>query len=311
MIRSQLTKMDTRKSDDLLKRIVTVIDDTAPFWFDGLASFLARSRWHTLDASFALNSENYGTARHLASNSSARRNELCRLWLSKECGNSRPIIIEALDSEAALRYVKLGLNFYASDALDQGFIKERFDKALKHIAAVPGIARAIRDILAVVHIIEPPGPEYDVSYSDPAVPFSIFVSLCADKQEHEDLRLAEAIIHECMHLQLTLLEEVSPLVNGSSDRYHSPWQGKSRPSQGILHGLYVFRVIDDFAAALLDQDNLETADLSQRRAAIDNEIADIVGCEHSRDLTPLGRRFAHRLLKQRVSLNRSRDEYLP
>ena len=73
--------------------------------------------------------------------------------------------------------MKLGLDFYAVGSISAELLQHRIGNALKRISVLPGIRGAVRELLAVMHILKPPGPEYDVSYSDPAVPFSIFVSL--------------------------------------------------------------------------------------------------------------------------------------
>lgn len=50
---------------------------------------------------------------------------------------------------------------------------------------------------------------YDVSHSTPVLPLSIFVSVPGADERHAELRLAESIIHEAMHLQLTFIESLS------------------------------------------------------------------------------------------------------
>jgi hypothetical protein len=67
----------------------------------------------------------------------------------------------------------------------------------------------------------------------------------------------------------------------------------------ILHGLYVFRAIDDFLTALLEHtsiDNPQHRYLIGRRATIKNEIATTIGFEDCRDLTFWGRRVVLNLL---------------
>jgi hypothetical protein len=49
-----------------------------------------------------------------------------------------------------------------------------------------------------------------IRYSSPAIPFSIFVSVPPADERNVVARLAEAIIHEAMHLQLTLIEAIVP-----------------------------------------------------------------------------------------------------
>jgi len=286
-------------SDDVSNRLLSTIVSGGPSWLEGIACPLTRARWRRLESASALNCDNYGTARHLARNPAAARYELCQIWPPKAFVTSRSIIVEILAPEIMARYTKIGLEFYHYDSIDSEILTQRMEDALRRIALVPGIQAAVAELLAVVHILRPPSPEYDISYSDPDVPFSIFVSFNIDDLEHGDLRLAEAIVHECMHLLLTLLEEVVPLVNGESERHLSPWQGILRPSRGLLHGLYVFRVIYDFLTSLLNRKYCATRErkyLIQRKTTIQKEIAEVAGLEHSQDLTALGRQMVVYLL---------------
>lgn len=101
-------------------------------------------------------------------------------------------------------------------------------------------------------IVNSDSPDSDVSYSDPEVPFTIFVSAPRKESEASSLRLAESILHESMHLYLTLIEQEKPLVKSSSDSLmaYSPWRDCLRPLNGVLHGTFVFRAIYDFFSQL-------------------------------------------------------------
>lgn len=264
-----------------------------PRWFDGLAGPLARSKWDELRPA-GLNRANYGTCRFMASDPGAGRDEIGAVILPDAFGADAPVIVERLHGAPARRYSELGLRYHQPGELAPERAVEALQCAFARLAEVPGAARAIGDVLAAVHVVRPDGPEYDVSCSDPAVPFSIFIGIDAADQKHGDLRLAEGILHECMHLQLTLIEEAVPLIAGKAGRYHSPWTGTLRPAQGLLHGLYVFRAIQDFCRRLLSNDCCspeERAFLERRVQTIEGEIAEIVQLGASPDLTPAGARF--------------------
>ncbi len=215
-------------------------------------------------------------------------------------GAKQPVIVETLAGDSLKRYCDLGLSFYAQSDLSPQFVESRFSRAFHRLGSISGVASAIGAVLSVLHVIKPQGPEYDVSYSDPKLPFSIFVGIDLGAQVNGDLRLAESILHECMHLQLTLLDQSLPLIANSKEQYHSPWQGRMRPSQGILHGLYVFCVIHDFYRALLDgrfyEDEGESAFLHRRIAKIEEEIDGLQDFPSSKDLTASGKRLVERLL---------------
>ena len=268
-------------------------------WFPGLASVLARSRWEAIAASTAIGPETYGTARFLANDPTAPRHALDSIPLPATFRANRPVIIESLPARILKCYSDLGLNFYAAGEIETRVIRDRLMGAFRKLGDVPGVATAVGAVLSVLHVIRPDGPEYDVSYSDPLLPFSIFVGIDANHEAHFDLRLAESILHECMHLQMTLIEEAMPMVSAGEELYHSPWQGRMRPSQGLLHGLYVFRVIQDFYRALLERracTDQECDYLARRIRSIEDEVAAVRGFSTSRDLTIAGKQLVAALL---------------
>ncbi len=268
-------------------------------WFTGLAVALARSRWRSVEESTGLNRQTYGTARYLAGNRGVQRDDLTTVSLPTAFGTRVPITVETLHGSARRRYVDLGLDFYSDGEVDGEFVRDRLNRAFNQLAKVPAAAVAVGALFAVLHVVRPKAPEYDVSYSDPLLPFSIFVGIDLHAQANAELRLAEGILHECMHLQLTLVERTVPLVSSASERHYSPWQNTQRPSQGILHGMYVFRVIQDFQRALLTDERLtpsERAYLAQRIDTIGSESATVAGFAASQDLTETGRRLVAALL---------------
>ncbi|GJD97687.1 aKG-HExxH-type peptide beta-hydroxylase [Methylobacterium iners] len=268
---------------------------TQPFerWFDGLAAPLARSKWVSME-SVGLDRSNYGTTRFVRRDARAERDVIGQLSLPAAFGVASPVCLELLHGATASRYADIGLRYHETGELAPERAFQALQGAFARLAEVPGAARAVGAVLAAVHVVKPDGPEYDVSYSDPAVPFSIFVGIDVANQAHGELRLAESILHECMHLQLTLIEESFPLVIGETERYHSAWTGTHRPARGVMHALYVFRAVQDFFRALLHAgwcDREEQRYLERRLVAIDEEVAETGDMRASRDLTPLGRRF--------------------
>ena len=150
-----------------------------------------------------------------------------------------------------------------------------------------------------MHVLQPPGAEIDVSYSDPDVPFSVFVSIPGPGR-HTALRLAESLVHECMHLHLTLIEAVVPLVGDDCASTFSPWLRRPRPLRGVLHGLYVFSVVDEFLRVLelggsLGPDQMAFA--ARRRRQIAGEIAQVDHPALAAGLTGDGKVLVERLLR--------------
>ena len=267
-------------------------------WLPAMTGMLARSRWELLKQQSGLSKANYGTARVLAGDASAPRTVVAEFVLPAAFGRPEPILVETLPFVGA--YSRLGLRLAPSvppsayDRLLEGF---------GAIARIDGLARAVGGVLAVVHVLEVPSPDHDVSFSDPAVPFSVFVGVHGVPVSNDALRMAEQLVHECMHLQLTLLEAVHPLVSGDVEKHWSPWQETMRPTRGVLHGLYVFSVLDAFFAELFRLRNLtvgEAEHLEIRRREIEAETVQAAGAlAGSAELTSFGRAFLAALLAPR------------
>ena len=264
-------------------------------WFAGLAAPLARIRWRSVAELTGLTRQTYGTARYLAGDGFVPRDDLTTVSLPATFAASGLVAVETLHGAALRRYADLGLDFHINGATDVKLVHGRLVDAFDRLAEVPPAAAAVGAVLAVLHVARPKRPEYDVSYSDPLLPFSIFVGIDGSEQANGDLRVAEGILHECMHLQLTLIEETVTMVSTGDEQHYSPWQGTMRPSQGVLHGLYVFRVIQDFHRTLLEGGSLtpgERTYLTRRIDTIKEEVASVGDLAASSDLTETGRRLA-------------------
>ncbi len=162
-----------------------------------------------------------------------------------------------------------------------------------------GADHIVIGLVRAIHVIEALAPGYDVSHSEPSIPFSIFVSVPIGER-HGTLRLAESLLHEALHLQLTLLERHVPMVLETDATGFSPWQQCERPIAGLLHGLYVFAGIDQWLALLNTAPLTSSEDriyLVRRRAEIAQEIATVATLADTPDLTPIGRHLARWLLR--------------
>jgi HEXXH motif-containing protein len=169
---------------------------------------------------------------------------------------------------------------------------------------MPTIAALVR----ALHLIKLEDDTYDVSFSEPHIPFSVFVSVPRRHTTTNAIRVAEALVHEAMHLQLTLVEFIVPLVNSDGGRYLSPWRGEYRNAQGILHALYVFRVIERFLHHLLSLPiNLGeiTSYVCERRSEINAQIWEIQSFQYCVGLTEAGAKFVQQLI------NTGEDECQP
>ena len=242
---------------------------------------------------------NYGTHRWLQNDPTAELLELATLDL----GNSLECRIEELPAPSRVRYETFGLVFPRSVTTEANISAVR--SALYLIALVPSLYATVAAYLRTLHVLQAPGRDFDVSHSDPEVPFSIFVSIPSGERASK-LRLAESIIHECMHLQLTMIEAELPLVCDRNMLVFSPWQQTVRPLGGVLHGLYVFSVIDAYFKAL-HSGHLLTLDerkfVSKRREQITQEVAQVADLANVEGLTNEGEDLVGQLL-QRFGLDR-------
>ncbi|RUX10174.1 hypothetical protein EOA30_01430 [Mesorhizobium sp. M8A.F.Ca.ET.059.01.1.1] len=158
------------------------------------------------------------------------------------------------------------------------------------LGRVPDLARIVsRSVRAIHPLAAEPG--YDVSHSQPRWRARIFVSFPERQDETGELRLAESVVHEAMHLHLTNQESRIAFVARTTDTFYSPWMGTTRPVQGVLHGLFVFHCISAFLLRVTENHPLTdnaSRYLRKRLADIRQEIfeVDMVGLEGA--LTPHG-----------------------
>jgi hypothetical protein len=136
------------------------------------------------------------------------------------------------------------------------------------------VADTVGSLVRVVHVLKA-SSEMDMSHSDPRLPFSVFVSVPPADERDAILRLAESLLHEAMHLQLTLIEGVLPLVADERMSGFSPWQSGERPVRGLLHGLYVFAVITQVLHRFAGQLPEAMAYATRRAYEIANEVSQL------------------------------------
>ena len=169
--------------------------------------------------------------------------------------------------------------------------------SLSLLDKVPTIWPTVRELARSLHVIEPSDNEVDVSFSDPSIPFTVFVSVPAIRSEVVTLRIAEAILHESMHLNLTLIAQIMPLVQPRGKTLYSPWRGEERDSEGILQALYVFSVIHSFLAMVPTLTSDEAGEhVSDRMSQIESQIMQAKDFRKCDELTPEGSALVARLL---------------
>ena len=210
-----------------------------------------------------------------------------------------PIVIEALPLKIREHYS--ALEFQLLTDVPSTLDVTLFQNAFSLLNIGHGLFDTVVALVRSVHLLKAAELAYDISYSDPDLPCSIFVSVPAGGRCAR-LRLAESIIHEAMHLQLTMLEKEVPMVCDTTTTGYSPWQRTVRPVDGLLHGLFVFCVIDQWLQVIMDSYMLSKEEhiyVSKRRFEIANEIKMVSGLNTSSGLTEFGREFVSWLLAAR------------
>lgn len=227
--------------------------------FPQLASTVSKSEWDTLEK-VGISPSNYTTHDILEINS-----------LNK---NSFPLN-KLLVVDIPEKLIQQDDSFYSYAEVMQ-IPKESIKclkKALEVLESVEGLYPTILILVKNLHILRSESNDVDISYSLPNIPFSIFVSLPVTRQSNDYLRVAEGVLHETMHLQLSLIEKIKPLVKNGNDKFYSPWKGEQRNIQGILHALYVFRVIRKFYQLLTTTEQIPDFQFCIKRTnEIENEI---------------------------------------
>lgn len=199
------------------------------------------------------------------------------------------------------RWNRIGLQFATEEDLrDIGF-QELFVRSLDLVRAVGPILGTIAGLCRSVHVLIPCDAHFDSSFSDPVLPFSIFVSCPFTKEPNRVERMAENIVHEALHLQLSLVEKSQPLVTEVPDqqRMFSPWKKEHRPVQGLVHGVYVFGNLMHFWKCISKHNTEYSSFAEERIEVIDGELASARGLETDPILTMSGRHLVRSLLESR------------
>ncbi len=223
-------------------------------------------------------------------------------YLSFHAGNrvydASSIKIELLAEDITRKYQKDGVIFYSVEEINDTKVLDCLADAIEILNRVPTLAATVSMLAKSLHVIKPKDNNHDVSFSEPHIPFSVFVSVPFKRRQNDALRVAEGILHEAMHLQLTFVEQIIPLVKHGGETYYSPWRGECRTAQGVLHALYVFQVIDQFLEHLISTSSFDkcTNYMHNRRKQISEQIAQVYSFQHCPDLTLEGQALVRRLV---------------
>ena len=192
----------------------------------------------------------------------------------------------------------MGLKFAAKHDLKKTMFVETLIEALTLIRRNPIIHGSVAGMCRSLHALVCHDREVDVSFSDPELPFSVFVSCPSEGTQYRVERLAESIVHEALHLQLTLVDKVEPLVSGNDDEalMYSPWKEEKRDLQGLVHGVYVFGNLREFWTDIRDRKSESSGFGQARVSTIEKELNNLTHLVKSCNLTTLGQRLVSSFL---------------
>ena len=206
--------------------------------------------------------------------------------------------VELLPEAVARRWRRVGLEFATEAAIgDMGFPEALVD-SLDLVRTVLPLQGTVAGLCRSLHVLVASDKDFDVSYSDPSLPLSVFVS-CPPAQERNRVeRLAENIVHEALHLQLTLVESIESLVidvPGETPMF-SPWKNEGRNVRGLVHAVYVFGNLRCFWKRVA-ADVPESASFARTRIeTIDSEMEAAEQLATKCSLTAMGQRLARSYL---------------
>ena len=206
--------------------------------------------------------------------------------------------LELLPSNLASRWHSFGLQFATKRDIENMGFEGVLVKSLDLMRLVPPLYGTVAGMCRSVHVLLGSAEGYDVSYSDPSLPFSIFVSCPAEGEPDRYERLAENVLHEALHLQLSLIERIQPLVadGAKEQKVFSPWRQGERSIGGLLHAIYVFGNIRHFWRQVADIRPRLTAFAHTRINSIDSELMEASDLIRLRNLTSMGRLVSESLL---------------
>ena len=288
-------------TDDFITRIqATLQDANVPPWLPDLTPALVAAGWRKLGRDLRLTRSSYGTARVLSRGPEETR------WLVKSLDTPShydvkydSIQIELLSQAITRQWSSPGFRFFGAQEIQRGGVTDQVEEAIELLDSVPTMLATVCSLIRSLHLLETSDAQVDVSFSEPNMPFSAFISVPGPDVQDGPFRVAEAMLHEAMHLQLTLIEGFVPLVEPTVRTYLSPWRSDYRTPLGVLHALYVFRVIDAFFGEILT-DGPASESLRchafNRRAEIAQQIESIRDFRECPNLTDTGTAFVSRML---------------
>lgn len=281
--------------------ILSIIDNpSSVLWYPALTKQLTSDAWETICQQYGIQQSNYSTELMLHGRvvNSLTTNFYLTPEIQNETKTLRPMKICQMPEKIVEMYSYTGSKPYSFATLQNSTVLQCLQESLELLALIPTIYETISHLIACIHIIQPEDDNFDISYSLPNIPFSIFVSIPSRRMENDSLRVAEAILHEAMHLQLTLIENKVPIIVATEKTYFSPWKSENRHPRGVFHAIYVFCVIKQYLCFLINKDipALSIQYLKDRCNIISDQLMEVNGFINFPCFSDFGKSFINRLL---------------
>ena len=268
------------------------------FWDYETTRLLVQNEWAALHKRDNWNSDNYSTAGYYLNDPQFVSPKIPIL----EWANEKQIYLESpYPNELEGFFTENDLSPVNQEGIHSIGVVKKLDDAMILLNAVPNLAGYIAQLVRRIVVLKSANPEEDVSYSHPALPFSIFVSVCEERSIEASARVAESILHEAMHLRLSLIQKVVNILEPGrqeGESYFAPWRHVERPVNGVLHGIFVFRAILEFfrKLAFISKDKRVKEYSSRRIQQISFELEQVADFYKSPALSDTGFELARQLL---------------
>ena len=249
---------------------------------------------------FGLDFESYGTVRMMTRSANEARRIVGQVD-SPVGAEGGLVLLECLPSRVAAELGAVGrsLREVGDSAISAEIDVLGQARRLVH-DLWPELSSSIEHLVRCVHLLKAPSPEVDCSYSRPDLPFSVLLSVPDKGTPARVERATEALVHETMHLQLSLVERRIPLIeSGRTEAVaFSPWRNCERNVQGVLHALYVFVVVQKLWQRAVQRTpcGLDREFAEARVRSIRDEVARTRHLAASTGLSLEGRQLVRQLL---------------
>lgn len=171
-------------------------------------------------------------------------------------------ILQKLPDSMSNIWLDIGINLDQTYDMQKSMlqIRDAFEFICKYDNEYLGFYT--KSLVKSIHLLKTENEYNDTSFSDPNLPYTIFINLPDIHVKNWLERTVENLIHETMHLQLSLLERKYKFYILTEEKIHSPWKDEPRNNKGILHAIYVFSHLKKFWEKVY---NLEQSPFSKQR----------------------------------------------